>query len=200
MRIRPLATGIEDRVAYNPCMFHTLNALAGTAVMERLTLLVNHVVSAEPVAMERLKGHAGRSIQFQFEGWPKLLPALPNAAFRVTPAGLLEWCGAEPAADADLRVTVDSSNPALAMAQALAGERPKVDVAGDAAFATDLNWLFDNLRWDVQDDLGRIVGAAAAREIARVAGGVAGAVRQLVRTVAGVAGRGRGGAWDAPAK
>jgi len=39
------------------------------------------------------------------QGWPALLPPPPALAFRVTPAGLLEWCGGEQApADADLRV------------------------------------------------------------------------------------------------
>jgi ubiquinone biosynthesis protein UbiJ len=117
------------------------------------------------------------------------LPPLPATAFRVTPAGLLEWCGADAPSEPDLRVSVDASNPALAMAQALAGTRPKVDVAGDAAFATDLNWLFDNLRWDVQDDLARIVGQAPAREIARVAGGIANGMREAAKAVSGLVGR-----------
>jgi len=115
-----------------------------------------------------------------------LLPPLPATAFRVTPAGLIEWCGTELPNEPDLRVSVDASNPALAMAQALAGTRPKVDIAGDAAFATDLNWLFDNLRWDVQDDLAGIVGAAAAREITRIAGGIAAGLREAANTLSGL--------------
>ncbi len=192
---RPSTAGERTRVrAYNPCMFHSLNSLLGSAAIERVTLLVNHVLAAEPLAAERLRVHAGRCMQLHFDGWPGLLPALPATAFRVTPAGLIEWCGDETPAEPDLRVTVDASNPALAMAQALAGTRPKVDVAGDAAFATDLNWLFDNLRWDVQDDLARIVGQAPAREIARVGAGVAAGLREAVRTLTGLATRGRDGA------
>ncbi|MGK2898864.1 MAG: hypothetical protein ACSLE9_09280 [Burkholderiaceae bacterium] len=164
-------------------MFHSLGSAFGTAATERLTLFLNHLLSAEPVAMERLRPHAGRCMQLHFEGWPALLPPLPTTAFRVTPAGLVEWCGAELPAVADLRVTVDASNPALAMTQALAGTRPPVEIAGDAAFATDLNWLFDNLRWDVQDDLARVVGPAAAREIARVAGGIAAGLRAAASTL-----------------
>ena len=72
------------------------------------------------------------------------------------------------------------------MAQALTGERPKVDVAGDAAFAADLSWLFDNLRWDVQDDLARLVGQAPAREMARVAGGIAAGLREAARAIGGL--------------
>jgi len=199
--VRPSTAG--DRIqarAYNPCMFHSLNSLLGSTAIERVTLLVNHVLAAEPLAVERLRAHAGRCIQLHFEGWPSLLPALPPTAFRVTPAGLVEWCGEAPQTESDLRVSIDASNPALAMAQALAGTRPKVDVAGDAALATDLNWLFDNLRWDMQDDLARIVGQAPAREIARVAGGVAGGLREAVRTLSGLVTRGRDGAAGSPPK
>jgi ubiquinone biosynthesis accessory factor UbiJ len=181
--------------AYNPCMFHSLNSLVGTAAIERLTLLINHVLSSEPIAMQRLRPHAGRCIRLQFDGWPSLLPPLPSAAFVVTPAGLIEWCGEAGPSDPDLRVRIDASNPALGVAQALAGMRPKVDVAGDAAFATDLNWLIDNLRWDIHDDLAKIVGQAPAHEIARVAGGVAAGLREAAKALAGFVGRER----DTPA-
>ena len=202
-------------------MLHTLNVLLGSAVMERVTLLANHVISAEPVARARLQGHAGRSIRLHFDGWPSMLPPLPVTAFLVTPAGLLEWVGQEnddggsiditgstdatgapgsTGAAADLRVSVDASNPAQAVAQAFLGERPKVEVAGDAAFAADLNWLFDNLRWDVQDDLERIVGAAPAREIARIAGGLANGLRSAAHAAGSLARRSRNPGSDAPAQ
>ncbi|SRR5258706_2201903 len=177
-------------------MLQSLQALASTAVMERVTLLANHVIGAEPVAAQRLREHAGRSVQLVFEGWPALLPALPPSAFRITAAGLVEWCGAEAPAQPDLRVAIDASNPALALAQALAGERPRIEVAGDAQLATDVNWLFDNLRWDIEDDLARIVGQGPARELARLGQGVAAALREAVRTLGGVASRLRGDADD----
>jgi ubiquinone biosynthesis protein UbiJ len=175
-------------------MFHELNTLFSKAAMERLTLLVNHILSSEPVAARKLAQHSGRSIALSFDGWPTLLPALPVTTFRVTPAGLIEWCELDAPAEPDLRVRIDASNPALAVSQALMGVRPQVDVSGDAAFASDLNWLFDNLRWDVQDDLARVVGQAPAREIARVAGGIAAGVRELIRTVGGLVSRGSGSA------
>jgi ubiquinone biosynthesis protein UbiJ len=172
-------------------MFHALQSLATTAVMERATLLANHVLAAEPVAQARLRVHAGRCMQLHFEHWPGLLPALPAMAYRVTPAGLVEWC-ATPPDEADLRITIDASNPALLVARSLVGDRPTIDVAGDAAFAADVNWLFDNLRWDVEDDLARVVGAAPAREIARLGQAVAAALRASVRSLAGLAARARG--------
>jgi ubiquinone biosynthesis accessory factor UbiJ len=167
-------------------MFHELNTLFGNAAMERLTLLANHVISAEPLASRKLAAHAGSCITLNFEGWPALLPSLPATTFRVTPAGLLEWCDLDAPSEPDLRVRIDASNPALAVTQALMGVRPKVDVSGDAAFATDLNWLLDNLRWEVQDDLARFFGPAPAREIARVGGGIANGLRELVRKLGGL--------------
>ena len=178
--------GLAGRRAYNPSMFHTLQLIVGKATMERVTLLLNHVIGAEPIAMQRLREHAGRSVKIELQGWPGLLPALPPTTFRVTAAGLLEWCADEAVEQPDLRVGIDASNPALAAVQALTGERPRVEVSGDAAFATDLNWLIDNLRWDVQDDLARVLGDVPAREITRIGSGIAAGVREAVRTVGGL--------------
>ena len=168
-------------------MLNTLQALAAPAVMQRLTLLINHVLASEPAATHRLKSHAGRRIALELAGWPALLPAVPGLEFLVTPAGLLEWCGADPAPigpAADLQVTVDASNPALALVQGLGGRRPRIEVAGDALFAADVNWLFENLRWDVQDDLARLVGQAPARELARLGGFIGLALSELVQRLA----------------
>jgi ubiquinone biosynthesis protein UbiJ len=173
-------------------MFHALQTLAATAVMERATLLVNHVLASEPVAQARLREHAGRFMQLHFEGWPRLLPPLPNTAFRISAAGLVEWCGTDVPAEPDLRISIDASNPALVMARSLVGERPHIEVAGNAVFATDVNWLFDNLRWDVQDDLARIVGEGPAREITRLGRAIAAAVRDSARTLGGLVDRARG--------
>ena len=181
----------KGRRAYNPRMFNTLQTLVARATMERVTLFINHVLGAEPVATQRLRGHAGRSVQLALQGWPGVLPALPPTAFRVTAAGLMEWCSDDLPEPPDLRVSIDASNPALAAMQALSGERPRVEVSGDATFAADLNWLFDNLRWDVQDDLANVVGPVPARELARIGGGIAAGLREAVRTLGGLAQRKR---------
>ena len=166
-----------------------MKALAERSVMERLVLLVNHVIAAEPAATEKLRPHALRTIQLDFVGWPVLLPPLGPWTFRVTPAGLVEWL-VEPAASfPDLRVAVDTANPALLLARLVGGERATIAVSGDAAFAADLDWLIDNLRWDIQDDLARFVGDVPAREIARFGGFFARALRDAVKTLRGLAER-----------
>ncbi len=166
-------------------MFHALQNLTNSAVMERATLLLNHVLASETVATERLRRHAGSCIRLHFDGWPALLPALPATAFRLTPAGLLEWCGVEPPADAQMQINVDASNPAWMALMTLAGERPAISVTGDAALASDVNWLFDNLRWDVADDLEQIVGPAAAQLLVKLGGAIHAAAAGAARTLAG---------------
>lgn len=161
-------------------MLQTLNSLLAPAVMERLTLVVNHVIGAEPVAMERLRPHAGRTVELVLTGWPTLLPPPPPCAFRVTPAGLLEWSGLERSAPADLSVRLDGSNPALLAARALAGEMPPVEIEGDAQLAGDVNWLIQNLRWDVAADMERLFGPAVAQQLSRLGSAVAGALRTAI--------------------
>lgn len=168
-------------------MFHALASSFGSALAQRLTLLVNHVLAGEAVATHKLRAHDGRALRLQLDGWPALLPPLPDLAFRVTPAGLLEWCGAEAPQDVDLQLRLDASNPAMLLALVAGGEQPRVDVQGDAQFAADLSWLMDNLRWDVQDDLERLVGPAPAHEIARIGRLLADGLRQALRMLSGMA-------------
>lgn len=170
-------------------MLNTLKALAAPAVMQRLTLLLNHVLASEAVASYRMKSHSGRRIVVHFDRWPSLLPAVPPLAFLVTPAGLLEWQDTpqRDATPADLQVTIDASNPALMMVKGLVGERPTIDISGDAAFAGDVNWLLENLRWEIQDDLARVVGNAPARELSRFGGFIAAAFRAAVQRVSRMA-------------
>ena len=175
--------------AYNLSMIYTIQTLLGTAALERATLLINHLLGSEPAALQRLQPHVGRTIELRFDGWPAPLPALPAVAYRITPAALVEWCGNDLPGAADLRISIDASNPALGLLQAASGTRPRVEVAGDAAFASDVNWLFDNLRWDMQDDLARIVGEGPARTLVRLGRGVAGGMGELARTAGTLAAR-----------
>ena len=173
-------------------MLEAMKALAERSVMERVVLLVNHVIAAEPAAVEHLRPHSGRTMKIELSGWPTLLPAVGPFTFRITPAGLVEWLADAKAASADLLVAVDAANPALALTRVVAGDRPRVVVSGDAAFASDVDWLIDNLRWDLQDDLARFVGQVPARQIAKVGGWFAGAMREGARRLRDLAARAPG--------
>lgn len=173
-------------------MFHALRVFAGTAVLQRAVLLANHVLSSEPSATERLRRHAGRHLRIEFVGWPSLLPVL---AFDVTPAGLIEWRGdVDSAVLSDLRVTIDASNPALAIVRGLGGTRPAIDITGDAQFAADVSWLIDNLKWDLEDDLAQLIGQGPAHQAARVGQAAAGAFRAVAARMTALAERAGGSA------
>ena len=169
-------------------MLNSLHALLAPALAERATLLLNHVLSSEAVATERLRVHAGRSVVLSLAGWPKLLPPPPVLAWRVTPAGLLEWC-AEPGATPDLAVQIDASNPALLAARALAGEPAAVQIEGDAQLASDVNWLIQNLRWDVAADLERFFGPLVAQQLAQLGRSAAAGLRAALASAARLAER-----------
>mgnify|MGYP005605430309 CR=1 FL=1 len=48
-------------------MLHSLNAMLAPALMERIVLVVNHVLGAEPAATQRLQAHGQRIIELQIE-------------------------------------------------------------------------------------------------------------------------------------
>lgn len=170
-------------------MRHALHDMLAPAAIERLTLLMNHVLGREPVAVARLRPHAGRVLRLHAQGWPALLPTWPALAFRVTPAGLLEWCGLHSDTAADLEVRVDASNPAGLLLDALAGRQPDVHVQGDARLAGDVNWLLENLRWDLADDVQRLLGPGPAQLLAQAGPAIRSALAQLSPMAAGLASR-----------
>jgi ubiquinone biosynthesis accessory factor UbiJ len=163
-------------------MLQSIRSLLVPAALERLTLLVNHLLLAEPVALERLRPHSGKRLSVELSEWPALLPAPPLALFQVTPAGLLEWCGEVDAgaAQAQLQLRVVADNPALLMLRLAGGERPQVSVQGEAALAADVSWLAENLRWDLEGDLARAVGALPARQLTSLGSALAAALRRWV--------------------
>jgi ubiquinone biosynthesis protein UbiJ len=183
----------------------SLPSLLLPAVLDRLVLLLNHVLAAEPAAVSRLKRHAGRSIALEWQVEPGPWPVPPALSLRITRAGLLERTevqpgtgdsptaspsAPEPAADAspDLRLRVELPAPHRLAARWLSGQRPAVSVEGDALLAADLAWLGENLRWDLGADLARIVGAGPAHELMRLAGAVGDALRRMLGAVRPAAG------------
>jgi ubiquinone biosynthesis protein UbiJ len=164
-------------------MLQSVRSLVVPAALQRLTLLVNHLLLAEPVAVQHLLPHAGKHLSVELLDWPSLLPPAPLAVFLVTPAGLLEWSGEGEAAQgepAELQLRIAAANPALLMARLVAGERPEVVVQGEAQFAADVHWLADNLRWDLEADLARVVGPMPAHQLASLGAALATGLRRFV--------------------
>ncbi len=151
--------------------------------MGRATLLINHVLSGESVATDRLKPHSGKRLCILLPGWPNLLPDLPALRFVVTPAGLIEWEGQVTPQDCQLTLRVDASNPASLFGQTLRGQPPQAGIEGDVALAADLAWLAQNLRWDLADDLERLFPLPVAQALHGLGSALMGALRAVVRPV-----------------
>lgn len=165
-------------------MFQALLEPLGREALARVTLLLNHVIAAEPEATRRLLGHVDASVQVEWQRWPAFLPPPPQAVWRITPAGLLEL--AEPgfvASDA-ARLVVGLDQQALT-GWALGGAvgRPPMAVQGDVGLAADISWLAENLRWDVEDDLARVIGDVPARQVAQFGRAAVQAVQGLLQRV-----------------
>jgi ubiquinone biosynthesis protein UbiJ len=81
----------------------------------------------------------------------------------------------------DLNLHLLEHSP-LGLAQKLAaGAMPEVRIEGDVQFAAEVNWLVDNLRWDVEEDLSRILGDVTAHRVCELARTVANAVHRFVQ-------------------
>ncbi len=186
-------------------MLHSFNLLLAPALAERLTLVLNHVLGSEAAATARLRPHAGARIELVLEDWPSLLPTPPLLAWTVTPAGLLQWCGSPAAqanpepfpppvvqsgsfgdstAESGLRVRLAASNPALLLARFVTGEPAPLQIDGNARLAGDVNWLIQNLRWDVAGDLERLFGPTVGHQLHQVGSALAKGLRSATKLAA----------------
>lgn len=147
-------------------------------LQDRLVLLLNHLLSREPAASERLRPLAGNALTVTLDGQPRWAPQLPPLHLGITRAGLFERL--DSALPAQLSMTIDGRNPLQLALSALQGERRGVTVSGEVAMASAVNWLFENLRWDLGDELERIVGPAPARALEQAAMAVRTALGKLL--------------------
>jgi ubiquinone biosynthesis accessory factor UbiJ len=115
---------------------------------------MNHLLRGSPWALERLMPHAGKSIAVQFGPIP--------LRYTIGPTGELSSAGKEAAAD----VTIEM-NPTLLMRVASEGRSAfsEASISGDTALAQTLAYIAQNLSWDYEEDLSKVVGDVAAFRI-----------------------------------
>jgi ubiquinone biosynthesis accessory factor UbiJ len=144
-------------------------------IQRRLLLLVNHVLMQEPEAQTRLARHAGRIVEAKWRMFEMRL--------RITPAGLFDL--AEAAAPSDLTLSVAEVSPWEFAQAMLGGQRTPVRIAGDVQLAADINWLVEHVRWDIEEDVSRVIGDAPAHALGETA-------RRMVQALRRFAGAGQG--------
>jgi ubiquinone biosynthesis protein UbiJ len=139
-------------------------------MQRRLVLMLNHVLQQEPEAQARLKRQAGRLVEAHWRVFSVRLQA--------TPAGLLEL--GSPATVPDLTLTLTEESPWSLAQSALRGDKPAVRIAGDVQLAAEVQWLVDHVRWDLEEDLSKVVGDAPAHAMGQAMHRVAEALRSFV--------------------
>ncbi len=144
-------------------------AWATDEIQRRLVLLLNHVLQQEPEAMSRLARKKG---QIAFVKWREFA-----IKFVVTPAGLVDL--AEPQGSATLTLEVTQQSPLEIVQALIKGDKPDIRIEGDVQLAAEVNWLVDHVRWDVEEDLARLVGDVPARAIGQVARRIGDALRDF---------------------
>jgi ubiquinone biosynthesis accessory factor UbiJ len=142
-------------------------------MQRRLVLLLNHVLQQEAEAMARLKRQSGRLIEARWRVFTVRLQA--------TPAGLLDL--GSPALQPDLTLTLTEESPWSLAQTALRGEKPPVRIAGDVQLAAEVQWLVDHVRWDLEEDLAKIIGDAPAHAMGEMGRRATDALRQFVGPV-----------------
>jgi ubiquinone biosynthesis protein UbiJ len=148
---------------------------------QRLVLLLNHVLMQEPEAMNRLARQKGRCLVMQWNQW--------SFAVRITPAGLFDVL---PPAElhhapeaGDLMLWITETSPSGLVQTLMTGQKPPVRIEGDVQLAADINWLFDHVRWDIEEDVAKLLGDAPAYALGQAVRRAQGAVLQLIGRIKG---------------
>lgn len=119
--------------------------------------------------MDRLVRQKGRVVLAQWREF----------SFRlvVTPAGLFDL--AVPGMPADLTLVVTEESPLDLAKAALQGQKPAVRIDGDVQLAAEVNWLVDHVRWDLEEDISRLIGDVPAHWLMQAVRSMVSALRQF---------------------
>jgi ubiquinone biosynthesis protein UbiJ len=133
-----------------------------------LPAAINHLLSQEPWARDKLRAHAGKVVCFNAE--------LLNVRLAVTADGLVAT--ADPATPPSVTIRIRLSDLPLIL-QNRERAFSYVKLEGDADFANAISQLSQSLRWEAEEDLSKWVGDIPATRI------VAGA-RSAAKSISGV--------------
>jgi len=122
------------------------------------TAALNHVLRSAPLALERLRRHAGQTVAVHVG------PA--TFAFTIQTTG--EVTAAMPAASRDLDVRISPFLVPRLAAKEEAAFRD-IEMQGDQALAEEVSFLARNLTWDAEEDLARAIGDIPAHRLASAA-------------------------------
>lgn len=115
---------------------------------------VNHVLRGAPLALERLRKHAGRTAAFHVGPFSVALTVQTTGEVTAAVAGV--------ARDLDVRIS-PFLVPRLAAREEAAFR--EIEMQGDMELAQEISYLARNLAWDAEEDLAKVVGDVAAHRM-----------------------------------
>jgi ubiquinone biosynthesis accessory factor UbiJ len=145
-------------------------AWAVAEAQQKIVLLLNHVLQNEPEAVVRLKRQSGQRVHFFWRSFKLQLKA--------TPVGLLDLDEGTGAPSLSLTLT-QTALPDLA-ASLSTQQTPPMRIEGDVQLAAEVAWLTQHVRWDMEEDLARVIGNVPAHTLGQAARAMASALKSLV--------------------
>jgi ubiquinone biosynthesis protein UbiJ len=141
---------------------------------------LNHVLQGESWARRRLQAFAGKTARFR-------IPPFIDLTLTVQAEG--EVSAAAGNSPCDAIFTLDP--PLFLFLRLLASNAeayPEIRISGDSAFADEILQIGKNLRWDVEEDLSRVIGDILAHRVVRTGDNLIqwqkGAFHNLLQTMA----------------
>ncbi len=117
--------------------------------------LINHLLKSASWATDRLQMHASKSFRIR--------APLSTTQLIVAPDGLLQPAPADSAPEVSITLSAGQWLRLLARDKSALQDAA---VEGDAELAAALSYVAENLEWDYEEDLSRVVGDVAAHRIA----------------------------------
>jgi ubiquinone biosynthesis accessory factor UbiJ len=122
-----------------------------------VTRFLQHLTSQNEWSRPYLQPFAGKTIQFNF--------VLAKANLLILEDGSLVLAGETATPEASIHLP-----PSLAMRLLAGDENAKmhIKIDGDAHLATEISKVLQNMRWDIEEDLSKVVGDIAAYKIGEI--------------------------------
>ncbi len=141
--------------------------------------MLNTLLQREDWARDRLSRHAGKTARF--------IVGSIKTSLTVRAGGLVQ--SSDPAIVPDVTLTIPAGKMAQLPAVLRAGDpsllTELLHIEGDAGLAHLVSDLARDLRWDVEDDLSRVLGDVAARRLLQTGRNIAAGVQSSAERLAG---------------
>jgi len=116
---------------------------------------LNHLLAAEAWARDKLKPYAGQCVEFRS-------PPLPVLHLEILDTGLLRAAAEDASSNLVVNIGVAALPAALRGEDALMRE---IGIEGNADLASTVQYLFRHLRWDIAEDLSKVLGDVVAQRM-----------------------------------